>query len=195
VAWVSLFGLLSPFLFPELQAFHLIQVPVVGVLCFQSPIPIRPPQGFPKIVHAGSRIFHIMAPENIRTILRAYEVYNRFQWRDKSIAVFQELDHQHEIKTYNNTPQAQFQQERMYPDFSDYHSIPQMTSLGLTTLIWNVPFGSKHGILSPDFGWKQGILFRWIFFLCELPGAGLVGDILKMSCSLLLKKSLNLSNL
>jgi hypothetical protein len=78
--------------------------------------------------------------------------------------------------------------------FNDYHSIPQVVSVGLKTLMWNVPIGLKHGILSPDFGWKQGILFRWIYCLCELLGAGLVGDISKMSRSLLLKKSLNLSN-
>ena len=35
---------------------------------------------------------------------------------------------------------------------SDHHNIPQITSLGLKTLIGNVPVGLRQGILSPDFG-------------------------------------------
>lgn len=35
----------------------------------------------------------------------------------------------------------------------DYHNIPQVTFLGLKTLIGNKPFGFKQGISSPDFGW------------------------------------------
>ena len=88
----------------------------------------------------------------------------------------------------------QFQRERMYRWFSDYHRIPQITSLGLKTLIGNVPVGLKQGILSPDFGWKQGILSPE-YISVNLLGAGLVGNTLKLSLARSLKGPLNLSNL
>jgi len=56
---------------------------------------------------------------------------------------------------------------------TDYHNIPQITFLGLKTLIGNIPFGLKQGISSPDFGWRQGISFLECISSVNLLGAGL----------------------
>ena len=77
---------------------------------------------------------------------------------------------------------------------TDHHNIPQITFLGLKTLIGNVPFGLRQGRLSPDFGCKQGIpSFPEYISSVKLPGASLVGDILKLSNALSLDEPLNLS--
>src|SRR5687768_3204725 len=78
--------------------------------------------------------------------------------------------------------------------FSHYHNIPQITFVGLKTLILNVPVGLEQGISSPDFGWKQGILSpEYIISSVNLLGAGLIGHILKLSSALSLNEPLNLS--